>query len=386
MATETVPDDRAGCERVFRRNGLPLLVEGHTVSRDVFGRAAPFLVFLLLASTVGAIDLSWPLWANLLAVTGAAVVVCAVFAGVNVLRGRPWNTLPQDVGVAELVVFVLVPATVSVLIGGHWEPALVIVAVNLLALVTLRYLVGYGVLATVWWGLARVVDELGASLLRLIRLLPLLLLFSVVLFYASEIWQVFDQTATVSNLLLGAFFTTVILVLVLLRVPTEATSALRDAARAVPGGEDATDLTRAQRTNLYAMIGVSQLLQVLVVSAAMGAFFVALGTLTVTADTMTRWSVTGGTWTHEVAIGDARLLMSTTLIRVAVAIATFTGLYYAISVQVHPTYRTEFVGGVGGQLQQVLKVRIRYRELLRLSAAGQAEAAEPPAGSPPTTR
>lgn len=368
MANDTVPHDRAGCERMFRRNGLPLLIEGHTVGRDVFGRAAPFLVLLMLASTAGAVDLSWPVWVNALAVAAAAVVVCAAFAGVNVLRGRPWNTLPQGVGIPELVVFVLVPATVSVLIGGHWKPALVIVVVNLLALVTVRYLVGYGVLATVWWGLARIADELGASLLRLIRLLPLLMLFSVVLFYASEIWQVFDQTATVSNLLLGAFFTVVILVLVLLRVPTEASAALRDAAEAVAGGEDATDLTRPQRTNLYAMIGVSQLLQVLVVSAAMGVFFVALGTLTVTADTMERWGVTGGTWTNEVAIGDARLLMSTTLIRVAVAIATFTGLYYAISVQVDPTYRTEFVDGVGGQLRYVLTVRIRYRELLGTSA------------------
>lgn len=384
MATDTVPDDRAGCERVFRRNGLPLLIEEHTVSRDVFGRAAPFLVLLMVASTAGAVDLSWPVWVNALAVTGAAVAVCAAFAGVNVLRRRPWNTLPQDVGVAELVVFVLVPATVSVLIGGHWESALVIVAVNLLALVTLRYLVGYGVLATLWWGMARVVDELGASLLRLVRLLPLLLLFSVMLFYATEIWQVFDQTATVSNLLLGAFFAVVIVVLVLLRVPTEASSALRDAARAVPGGEDATDLTRAQRTNLYAMIGVSQLLQVLVVSAAMGMFFVALGTLTVTADTMKRWGVTGGTWTNEVAIGDARLLMSTTLIRVAVAIATFTGLYYAISVQVDPTYRTEFVSGVGGQLRHVLTVRVRYRELVQASTAEQAATEEPsPEGPPP---
>ncbi len=378
MGTDTVPDDRAGCERVFRRNGLPLLIEGHTVGRDVFGRAAPFLVLLMLASTVGAVDLSWPVWVNVLAVTGAAVAVCAAFAGVNVLRRRPWNTLPQEVGAAELVVFVLVPAAVSLLIGNHWEPAAVIVTVNLLVLVTLRYLVGYGVLATVWWGLARIVDELAASLLRLIRLLPLLMLFSVVLFYASEIWQVFDQTATVANVLLGAFFTVVILVLVLLRVPTEAGSALRDAARAVPGGETATDLTRTQRTNLYAMIGVSQLLQVLVVSAAMGVFFVAMGTLTVTADTMQRWDVTGGTWRHEVAIGDARLLMSATLIRVAVAIATFTGLYYAISVQVDPAYRTEFVGGVGSQLRQVLAVRVRYREILGAEAARRVTTEAPP--------
>ena len=36
--------DVPACERLFRRNGLPLLVEGHSLDRDVFGRSAPFLL------------------------------------------------------------------------------------------------------------------------------------------------------------------------------------------------------------------------------------------------------------------------------------------------------------------------------------------------------
>lgn len=368
--TPDVPVDAAACERFFRRNGLPLLVEGHSLDRDVFGRSAPFLLVVLLAELSGAVRMGWPAWANVLALLGGAALVGAAYAGLNVLRGRRWTTLPQSVGLPELAFFVLVPALLPLVFGGQWVDSLVTVVGNLVLLGVVRVVVGYGVLSSLWWGLARVVDELGASLLRLVRLLPLLLVFSLVLFYNAEVWQVFDRTHGVADLVLGGFFLLLVVLFVALRVPGEARESLADAAADVPDGELAARFSRRQMANLAAMIATSQLLQVLVVSLGMGVFFMALGTLTVTPEVMALWDVDGGTWqrTVELAGGPgvegAQLVVTQTLLRVSVAIATFTGLYYAISVQVDAVYREEFVEGIGTQLRDVLRTRARYLTLV----------------------
>ncbi|MBD8080138.1 hypothetical protein [Cellulosimicrobium arenosum] len=362
--------DVAGCEREFRRNGLPLLVEGHSLDRDVFGRSAPFLLVVLLAELTGAVRSGWPAWANVLALLGGAGIVAAAYAGLNVLRGRRWSTLPQSVGLPELAFFVLVPALLPLVFGGQWADALLTVVGNLVLLGAVRVVVGYGILSSLWWGLARVVDELGASLLRLVRLLPLLLVFSLVLFYNAEVWQVFDRTHGVADVVLGAFFALLVVVFVALRVPGEAREALAATATALPEHERATRFTRPQRANLAAMIATSQLLQVLVVSLGMGLFFMALGTLTVTPEVMALWDVDGGTWERTISlagggvVGGADLVVTQTLLRVSVAIATFTGLYYAISVQVDAVYREEFVDGIQAQLADVVRTRSRYLDLL----------------------
>ncbi|MCR1983433.1 hypothetical protein NSA53_14445 [Cellulosimicrobium cellulans] len=258
--------DVPACERLFRRNGLPLLVEGHSLDRDVFGRSAPFLLVVLLAELSGAVRSGWPAWANALALLGAAAIVAAAYAGLNVVRGRPWSTLPQSVGVPELAFFVLVPALLPVVFGGQWGDALLTVVGNLVLLGVVRVVVGYGVLSSLWWGLARVTDELGAALLRLVRLLPLLLVFSLVLFYNAEVWQVFDRTHGVADLVLGAFFALLVVLFVGLRSPAEAREALAETAARHPGHEDAARFSRGQTANLATMIATSQLLQVLVVS------------------------------------------------------------------------------------------------------------------------
>ncbi|MFF3066163.1 hypothetical protein ACFVQ3_16605 [Oerskovia sp. NPDC057915] len=356
--------DVAGCERVLRRNGLPLLIEDHSARRDVFGRSAPFLVVVLLLELTGAIDEGWPWWGNLLAVAGGAVLLAAAYAGLNALRGRRWSTLPQDVGGPELAFFVLVPAVLPMVFGGEWRAALVTAGGNLLLLGLVWVVVAYGLGSSLWWGLARIADELGASLMRLVRLLPLLMVFSLVLFYNAEVWQVFSRTGGAAGVILGAFFAGLIVLFVGLRLPTEARGALRTAAEGVPGASDLPPLTRSQRFNVAAMIGVSQLLQVLVVSAGMGIFFVALGTLTVTPEVMDLWGIDGQRVLLTFDLSGTTLVVTQVLVRVSVAIATFTGLYYAISVQVDAVYREEFVEGIGEQLREVLATRVRYVGLL----------------------
>ena len=64
----TPTDQLAAYERQFRRAGLPMFVEGFSASTDVFNRAAPLLGLVFLGELLGAGQLDWTWWQNLLAV------------------------------------------------------------------------------------------------------------------------------------------------------------------------------------------------------------------------------------------------------------------------------------------------------------------------------
>lgn len=363
----------AACERTFRRYGLPLLIEDHSARRDVFGRAAPLLLVLCLVGIAGSMKLDWPLWQNLIAVVVAALGIAAAFALFNVLRGRRWSTLPQDIGIPELAFFVLAPALPPLLAGWQWGTALVTVIGNLALLAAVWLVVRYGVHATLWWGVRGGIREVGSSMLRLIRFLPLLLIFSIALFYNTEVWQVFDHTPGVSDFVLGGFFAMLILAILRIRLTTETTQILQEADES---GHDSADapapLTPPQLRNVAAMIALSQLLQVLLVSVAVGAFFFALGTLTITQGVMDAWDIAGG-WVQQIQLaGETDLRVSQTLLRVSVALATFTGLYYAISVLTDSLYRDDFIEDMAVKMRDVNAHRARYAAALERLAADRA--------------
>ncbi|PWD52200.1 hypothetical protein C8046_17695 [Serinibacter arcticus] len=368
------------CERFFRRHGLPLLVDGHSLRRDVFGRSAPFLLVFLLFGTVGVLNTTWSWQQNVAASAGALVAVAGLYALLNLVRGRPWNQLPQDVGRPELAFFVLAPAVTSWLLGGNdWVTGLVTIVVNLLVLAIVRFVVGLGLLSTLGWGVMRVATELGQSLRRLVRLLPLIVIFSIVLFFTTEVWQVFDRISDQADFALAGFFVLIIVALATSGSRREADAVLEGVHASRPGDDPAATFTPRQRTNVVAMIATTQLLQILVVSLATFAFFVMVGVLAITPEVRGLWDVGGGSFSEPLGFGDVDLVLDQTLLRVAGALATFSGLYYGINVQVDAVYRTEFVEDVGRQLHQVVDVRERYLALLE---TGGRDGRNPPRTAP----
>lgn len=378
MTPSAAREQVLACERTFRRYGLPLLVADHTARRDVFGRAAPLLLVLLLVGLVGAVKADSAPWQNVLAVVGGAAAIAAVYAGINVVRGRRWSTLPQDIGAPELAFFVLAPAVPPLLAGWQWGAAVGAVVTALLLLGVVWLVVRYGVHATLWWGVRGGIREFGASLLRLIRFLPLLLIFSIALFYTTEVWQVFDHTPGMSDLVLGGFFALLILAILRIRLTAETGQILNAADDVAPPGVG--DLTSAQLANVKVMVSMSQLSQVLTVSIAVGAFFFALGTLTITPGVMDAWGIGGGSWVADVTIGGERLQVSQTLVRVSVALATFTGLYYAISVLTDALYRDDFIDDMAVKMRDVNAHRARYAAALRVLGADVATTPDDRAG------
>jgi hypothetical protein len=116
---------RSQYESRFRRAGLPLFIEDRSATRDIFNRAAPLLALVFIGEMLGAIDLDWPLLQNVGAALGGLAILVGAFAVVNRFRRRPLLAVPENVGVPELLAFVLVPAVLPVIFGSQVTSAVV---------------------------------------------------------------------------------------------------------------------------------------------------------------------------------------------------------------------------------------------------------------------
>lgn len=342
-------DELRACERGLRRAGLPLLIEDYSAYEDVFTRAVPLLALVFVAEALGAVDLTWPWWANLLAVVGGVAFLLGAVAVVNRRHGRPALGVPSRVGPTELTLFVVVPALLP-LVSGQWRSALVTAGANLLLLAVIWAVVGYGVTWIVAWSARRLLGQLATSFALLARAVPLLLVFSIVLFVNAEMWQVFSSLSDVQVLEVAMLFVVVGTVFVVARVPRE----VRELERQV--GEGTPPLRRRQLVNVGLVLVVAQGLQVLTVAVVLGAFFVAFGALAIEPAVVEAWI---GSAPDAVA-GTA---VTTELLRVSGALAAFSGLYYAIAVLTDGTYREEFLEDVTGSMRETFVLRARYLAL-----------------------
>jgi hypothetical protein len=352
-------DERlADYERRFRRAGLPLLIEDFSASTNVFNRVAPLLALVFLGEMLGAVKLDWSLAANIAAVLAGLAILLAAAAALNRLRGRSLLAVPEDVGRLELAAFVLLPALLPLVFGGQWRSALVTAAANAALLALIYAVVGYGLLSILRWALTRLLSQLASSLALLMRAIPLLMIFSVVLFLTTEMWQVFSDVPAVSLGVLAALFVALGTSFLVARLPREVRSLESEA-----GGEGPR-LDRRQRLNVGLVLFVSQALQVLLVSLAVGAFFVALGVLVVDTGVLRSWIGSGGHILVTIHFLGHDGVLTEELLRVSGAIAAFTGLYFAISMLTDEVYRREFLDELTGEMRDTFRARSEYLRLL----------------------
>jgi hypothetical protein len=361
-------------ERRFRRSGLPLFIEDYSATHDIFTRATPLFVLVFLAEVIGATSLDWTWWQNVLAALAGLAALIGGFGVLNRLRGRAFWSLPTRLGAPELMVFVLLPALLPLVSERQLRQSFGVAAGNLVLIGLVYLVVGYGLSATIFWGLTRLAGELATSLAKLVRALPLLLVFSLVLFVNTEMWQVFSGMPLSFLLIAVGLFGALGLAFLVIRVPAEVRRIERDAGAVGP------PLRTRQRFNVGLTLVVSQLMQVLVVSAGVGAFFVAFGMVAIGADIYSSWEIDPGGWSARPHLFGEELVLSASLLRVAVGIATFTGLYYAIALITDAMYREEFLSGVVEDLREVFTIRAEYLRA-RAESAPPAPAADPTATS-----
>ncbi len=345
-------------KREFRRAGLPLLAEGYSASEDIFNRAAPLLGLVLVLEVLGPLNSKFSTLGNLAAVAAALFLMVVALGIINRMRGRPFFSLPRKVGRPELAAFVIVPALLPGLISGHWGIAALTALANLALLVVILGVVGFGVISIVRWAMSRLLGELSRSLGLLVKAVPLLLIFSLILFLTPELWEVFSQLPDASLLLLIGLFVLLGSAFLIARVPREVDDLEKGAGAGGP------PLERRQRINVGLVLFISQSLQVLLVAFAVAVFFVIFGMLTIGAGTVEHWTGEPASVLLEFRLAGREAQLTSELVRVAAAMASFTGLYFAISMLTDDLYRKEFLSQITDEMKETFVRRTEYLKLL----------------------
>jgi MFS family permease len=357
---ETDPKTEAeleGYEAAFRRDGLPMLIEDYSPAYDIFTRAVPLLGFVLLLELLGPVNADFSLALNIAAVLVAVGLMLLALALVNRHRGRPMLSRPRKVGKIELVAFVIVPALLPGLISDHWGIAALTALFNLLLLALILGVVGFGLISILRWAVGRILSELSRSFGLLVKAVPLLMIFSLILFLTPELWEVFAQLQGASLAILVGLFVLLGAAFLIARLPKEVEGLERDA------GGDGPPLKTRQRFNVGLVLFISQSLQVLLVALAVAAFFVVFGLLTINAELIEGWIKGTPDVLFGFELGGRQAQLTVELLRVATAIASFTGLYFAISMMTDDLYRREFLDRITDEMKQTFARRAAYLAL-----------------------
>lgn len=168
----------------------------------------------------------------------------------------------------------------------------------------------------------------------------------------------FSQLPDESLLLLVGLFVLLGSAFLIARVPHEVEDLEREAGAGGP------PLRKGQRINVGLVLFVSQSLQVLLVALAVAVFFVIFGLLTIGADTVASWTTHPADVLFEFDLAGREAAMTRELLRVATAIASFTGLYFAISMLTDDLYRKEFLSRITDEMKQTFVRRAEYLKLL----------------------
>jgi len=364
-------------EKWFIRRGVPLFVEDYRAATDVWTRALPFLVLWWLSSLVTA-----PFTAvDMRGVVGFFVALALIVAGFvawNRFRGRPSLALPNRVNVSVLLVwFVAVPAILAAGSALNWVDAVLAMAIQL-SILGLTYLVTrYALISLSAWAIRRLVRQLGDVYRLATRALPLLLLVTTFLFINTEVWQVAGALPAVLLWATVGFFIVLAVAFLAGQLPAElaridagtspqavveacARTPLEPVVEQLPGLDEPKDLEDTQRRNLLLVMLVAQGVQVLLISLAVYAFFLAFGVVAITTGVQAAWmGVPVDALDPFLSFGPDHAL-TRPLVRVATFLAGFSALYVTVSAVNDSNYRSHFFEQVAGEIERLVRVRRAY--------------------------
>lgn len=336
MLTES---DIAKCESWFEDNGLPYFVEsGH----DAIQRAlAPRLVWA---------------WAGLIA---GLSVVAGVVAGLTL---DSWTDVIQvSIVVAAVAAFarfvrVFRVARIARWAAGHsWTNRHLLVPLATRALPFLLLFITFLFINTEVWMVASAMDA------RLLWTCVGIFAFIAVAFLQQPFRDEIDRVGTELE---GERL-----------VETCAGTPVASAAREIQNQPHlATEvagirLPLLQRRNLFLMLFITQAIQVILLAMVVFVFFVVFGAVAIRPDVVEAWLGYPPTYVFE------PLNLSRELLRVAVFLSGFAGLYFTVQAVIDERYRREFFSQVSQGLEQAVGVRKVYVAVrAHLAHAGDAGA------------
>ena len=372
----------------FVRHGIPHFIDDFTASEDVWTRAVGWLTLIFFAELFLTFGQDVSGWQQAAAFVGGLVIVMGAVAMVNRLRGRSAFARPNDIGIGELALFVLIPPVLTVLGGRSTAGFFGVVLLNVAILAATYLVVSWGIFSMARWGLATMWGHLTQVIQLLGRILPLMLLFSAFLFLNAEIWQVVNDLPL-------ALFAVVIGTLALIGLSfligamRGAISELRyftewsDVAEVLDNtpleGCDTTEFTgapkqvalgRAARTNLTLRLVVGLAAQAVVVTLLIFAFYILFGVLTVREETILQWTTLATLGDNELfrfSLFGEDLVLTRLHLVTAGLVAAFSGLQFAVSLVTDAAYQEEFVAESNAEVREALAVRAAYLHLIRSS-------------------
>jgi hypothetical protein len=378
-------------ERWFLKRGLPHLIDDYSPTRDVLTRAVPLLTLIFLVEVANAPSREFPLWLSILAVAAGFGILLGAWMVANRIRGRPLLARPVDVGVIEVLVFVLVPPALPLLFGGQWRSALATAIGNALLLAVIYLGTSYGVVPMTRWAGARTARELEQVMSLLVRALPLLILFITFIFLQNEAWQITADLHGPFYWIVLGLFVVIGIGFSLIRFPreigelsdSESWDVVLGRVQGTPASplvdEVAPDqraeehpLSKRQWGNVALVVLFSQSLQILLVSAMVFVFLFVFGLLVVTepvargfVDATPHVLVTFDVWGRELVITEE-------LLRVTGFLTVFAGLYFTVTAVTDQAYRREFIGEILEEMRRSLAVRAVYLGARNTRAAAAA--------------
>ena len=385
--------ERDRCERWFVRRGLPHLIDDYTATDDIFTRMAPFLAGVVFLEFFLAFGDRWTGWSQAVAFLGGMAALVGGVAVVNRIRGRRSFQLPDDIGVWELALYVLLPIVPTVIgsQGSAGENAVSVVAFNLVLLAVGYVVTSWALIPMMRWSFGQVRRQVTDIANLAMKSLPTLLIFSAFIFINAEMWQVSnDFTLPLFGMVMlllagiGAIF--VFVSVRRLTVDLARFSAWGDVRprcantpveEIVPADDepapDTPPLVRRAEWNVNLLLFVAQGIQVLLVSLVITAFYVVFGLLTVREETLLQWTTVGELtyerdWAVDIAIFGTDLIFTRQLLLVALFIGMFSSLNFAVQVITDDTYREEFIADMTAEVRDALAVRAVYHRRLVATA------------------
>lgn len=372
-------------EKWFIKRGLPHFIDDYSASKDILTRALPYLIgiFLVELLFVGELSDKRTLLFNVVALTAVCIFVLCIWLIVNRLRKRKAFSMPNSVGPLELIVFVFGPSTALLIAGNQTQQALTIFIVNLFVLLVLYFGTSYGVVPIAIWVIGVTKRQIYDVFGLLVRSLPLILLFSVIIFLTGEIWQM-----TAGNNLLFFIISLGIIALTgvvfaVFKIPEQisnlsqkqepeiAQQLLEETpAQGIDIESSATppDLTKRQWGNVGLVVVISEGIQGLIVSILVTAFFVLFGLFAISIDTITIWIGMDPNVLASLNIFGNEINFTEELIRTATFAGVVSGLYFTVNSLTDQNYKKEFLEGLLSEVRIAFAVRNAYHSLLSKNA------------------
>ncbi|ABM14249.1 MULTISPECIES: hypothetical protein [Mycolicibacterium] len=371
----------------FLHRGLPLVLTRRVRARKLVQRSAPMVsavgaltaVTMLLADVTG----ESPDYGYAVRLGGIAVVLVAapfVLEVLHRLGTRVGEALRRWAAVLVMTIFVVVmPLTVSGWSGAAAAEAPAFILISLTA-IWLTYL-GFGSIAL--WAFRFAWVQLGALGTLMSRALPLLML-TVVVYFTGELWQL-SARMTRERLWQTIGFLSIVALVFMIATIRDEVGALRqdrsaredpaallvgtplESVRADPATR--TPLSMAEQANVVAVMVVAQAIQVVLFTAGLFAFFLALGVIAIPDDVTVVWSgeqacavgepPCAGTWFG------VHIPIPQTVVHTSLFVAVLSGLYFTVSTSVDPLYRQRFFDPLIADVAVSLAGRDAYLEVER---------------------